>query len=350
MLRTTLSQGLQRNVQTVGSQRGRLGFTIVELLVTIAVIGCLMAMLMPAVQGAREAARRVQCADNLRQLGLAAANFHSAQCSFPPGHQVDSTTGATWGHLAYLLPFLDKNVVFQKLDFTKPSTDPANALLPTVALPVLRCPSDIDRLDSSTDPQALLGWAKNNYRGNAGNDTGALDSNGNEKNNGVFLTNRRTNLDQITDGLGATTLFSEGLLGDGDNNVISNPGDWFAIAPATNGRSDVYAALLAVTPAVGPSNQLSCAGTTFVFGNYTDSRYNHIMPPNGPSGVVANGGDLFTAVNSAAQATTASSRHPAGVNVVLASGCVRFIKNDIDIQTWWALGSIAGGETPCGDF
>ncbi len=85
-------------------------------------------------------------------------------------------------------------------------------------------------------------------------------------------------------------------------------------------------------------------GAAFVYGNYFDSRYNHVMPPNGPSGVVAGGLDPFTAVNTGAQATTASSHHFGGVNLVLADGSVRFIKNTIDIQAWWALGSIAGGE------
>jgi prepilin-type processing-associated H-X9-DG protein len=99
-----------------------------------------------------------------------------------------------------------------------------------------------------------------------------------------------------------------------------------------------------VTPGTGSNNQVSCAGASFIFGNYFDSRYNHLMPPNGPSGVIAGGSDPFTAVNNGAQATTASSRHPGGVNLVLADGSVRFISNTVDIQTWWALGSIAGGE------
>ena len=99
-----------------------------------------------------------------------------------------------------------------------------------------------------------------------------------------------------------------------------------------------------LTPGTGSNNQVSCAGATFIYGAYFDSRYSHLMPPNGPSGVIAGGSDPFTAVNNGAQATAAFSHHPGGVNLVLADGSVRFIKNDVDIQTWWALGSIAGGE------
>jgi prepilin-type N-terminal cleavage/methylation domain-containing protein/prepilin-type processing-associated H-X9-DG protein len=327
----------------------RCGFSLLELLVVIAVIGLLGALLLPAVQSTRETARRTQCANNLRQLGLAALNFHSAQSSFPPGRQGDPT-GATWGHLAYLLPYLNENVLFKALNFTKPVTDPANAVLPVAPLPFLQCPSDTNRLDASEDPQALAGWTKNNYRGNGGNDTGALDVNGKENNNGVFRTNRTISIDQITDGTGATALFSEGLLGDGDKDVISRPGDWFAVLPPSNDRTDLYAALQAVAPATGASNQYSLAGNTFIFGNYVDSRYNHIMPPNGLSGVIPNGSDLHTAVNNGAQATTASSRHPGGVNVVLADGAVHFVANNIDISVWWALGSIAGNELPSAHF
>ena len=82
-----------------------------------------------------------------------------------------------------------------------------------------------------------------------------LDANGNETNNGVFRTNRRISIDQITDGTSATALFSEGVTGDGDNGVITTPGDWFVVSPATNSRADLYAALQTATPGTGSSNQ-----------------------------------------------------------------------------------------------
>ena len=181
-----------------------------------------MALLLPAVQGARETSRRSQCASNMRQIGLAALNFHSAQSSFPPGRQGDPTTASTWGFIVPLLPFLDKNLLFTKLNLTVPVTDPANSILPVAPLPFLRCPSDLNLLDESSDYSGFAGWTRNNYRGNGGNDTGALDANGNETNNGIFRTNRRVSIDQISDGVSATALFSEGVTGDGDNGVISS--------------------------------------------------------------------------------------------------------------------------------
>ena len=104
------------------------------------------------------------------------------------------------------------------------------------------------------------------------------------------------------------------------------------------------AALQDLVPLAGVNLQVSLAGRSFTSGNYLDSRYNHIMPPNGPSGVVPNGSDLISAINDGAQATTASSRHVGGVNLALADGAVRFVKNSVSLQVWWALGSIRGGE------
>ena len=121
-------------------------------------------------------------------------------------------------------------------------------------------PSDLNLLDESSDYSGFASWSRNNYRGNGGNDTGALDANGNETNNGIFRTNRRVSIDQISDGVGVTALFSEGVTGDGDNGVISTPGDWFVVSPPTNSRTDLYTALQSVTPGTGSNNQVSCAG------------------------------------------------------------------------------------------
>ena len=320
---------------------GPLGFTLIELLVVISIIALLMSILLPAVQMCRESVRRTVCANNIRQLALASLAYHSGQCSFPPARMDGADT---WGHIARLLPFLDQNVVFKDLDLTRPVGDPQNVRATALPMPVLRCPSDTDRLISSIDSRAMPGWSRNNYRGNGGNETGELNSTGVENNNGVFVTGRRVTIDQIKDGIGNTALFCEGLLGDGDDNVISNPGDWFAIAPAGNKRQDVFAALQVLAPLPGMDRQVSFAGRSFTSGNYVDSRYNHIMRPNGPSGVVPNDSDLVTAVNQGVQATTVSSRHVGGVNLALADGAVRFVRDSVSLQVWWALGSIRGGE------
>ena len=331
----------------VGRRPRRLGLSLIELLVVISIIGLLMSLVFPAVQACREAARRCGCTDNLRQLSLASHMYHSCKGHFPPA-RIDSAD--TWGHFLRLLPDLDQEVVSQGLDPTKPVSDPVNVRVASLPLRIVRCPSDIDLLGSSSDPQSLPMWWRNNYRGNGGNDTGELDSNGVEKNNGVFVTGRRVNMDQITDGLSNTALFCEGRLGDGDDNVISSPGDWFVIAPATHNRQDIYAALQAVVPLPGAENQFSYAGRSFASGNYVDSRYNHIMTPNGPSGVVPNGSTLLAAVNNGAPGHDRFQPAPRRRQPRLVDGSVRFVKNDIALQVWWALGSINGHEGIYEDF
>jgi prepilin-type N-terminal cleavage/methylation domain-containing protein/prepilin-type processing-associated H-X9-DG protein len=322
-------------------------FSLTELLVTIAILTILMALLLPAVQMAREAGRRISCANNLKQLALAAHGFHTGKGYFPPVRLAGQTPGQYWGHMARLLPFIDQMPLFEQIDFNKPINAVSDTSVAAEPLPVFLCLSDSNRMTNPVDPLAMAGLSKINYRGNGGNDTGELAADGTEKNNGIFRAGVKVNQDQIRNGLSNTALFSEALLGDGDNDVVSKPGDWFAVSAGTYSRETLYAAGLAVRPAKGPQAQYSYAGNSFASGDYTVSRYNHLMPPNGASLVVpARAYDLEGAINAGAQATTASSGHPGGVNVALADGSVRFVRNDIAIPVWWEMGSIGGRKLP----
>src|SRR5262249_20909256 len=112
--------------------RQRTGFTLIELLVVIAIIGILIALLVPAVQKIRESAARVQCKNNLKQIGLAFHNYHSTFSTFPPGFSSRAATvdgpsqGPGWGWGAYLLPYLDQGNVFNQIDFSKDIANAAN--------------------------------------------------------------------------------------------------------------------------------------------------------------------------------------------------------------------------------
>jgi prepilin-type N-terminal cleavage/methylation domain-containing protein len=130
----------------MSSSRGpRQGFTLVELLVVIAIIGILVALLLPAVQSAREAARRMQCSNNLKQIGLAIHNFHGAQNGSPPAHVDESGgswRGGTW--CAVILPYLEQNSLYQQFDLGVTwdvAPNPTAAALPGASLPVYRCPT-----------------------------------------------------------------------------------------------------------------------------------------------------------------------------------------------------------------
>jgi prepilin-type processing-associated H-X9-DG protein len=174
-----------------------------------------------------------------------------------------------------------------------------------------------------------------------------------ETNNGVFIAFKTIGLAQIIDGSSNTALFSERLLGDGDPTRSSVPGDWFAISPPTTAKADVYAACVALNPIglTGDANQNSYGGRTWITGYYTATRYNHLIPPNGISCVYNNIGasTIETATNQCPTASTASSRHPGGVNLLLADGSIRFIKDSVNIATWSALGSKDGGEVISAD-
>ena len=341
------------------SSPSRRAFTLVELLVVIAIIGVLMALLLPAVQAAREAARRMQCANHIKQWVLGAHNYHGAYEAFPQGRLDPAVGGFRWSMQASVLPYIEQGNLYNLIDYTNPDSinDPK---VTNAKIKICYCPSDTDNMTNSADSGNAVGHGRTNYRASGGNDTGWILSGSAiniaaspEYNNGVFVTNRVVRMADITDGMSNTAFMSEARLGDGDQSKISLIGDYFEIPygpadPTPPDRLQIYQACNALQPTAS-TPQWSYAGRYWYIGNYATSRYNHIMPPNGKSCACSGDGKLNVRMNYKGTATTASSRHPAGVNLGLADGSVRFVPNSIDINTWWALGSRDGGEV-LGDF
>ncbi len=305
--------------------RGRRpGFTLVELLVVIAIIGILVALLLPAVQAAREAARRTQCNNNLKQMALAVHNYHDVYHAFPFAYQQNIS------HHARLLPFMEQTNLHDMINFQVSYSDPSNLAVMNTKVGGFVCPSDINQLPSS------LG-ATNNYYGNMGTtilyqapSTNPSNSNfGFPEHNGSFSASVAVRFGDVLDGTSNTALFSEKNRGDGSNGISSPASDTYqpGTYPAT--ADQAMADCLAVNTLDLSKQGFSNVGAPWLRPYHSTTVYYHILPPNTRSCMYPPG----------RIATTAGSRHPGGVMIALCDGSVRFVSKTINVATWRALGT-----------
>jgi prepilin-type N-terminal cleavage/methylation domain-containing protein/prepilin-type processing-associated H-X9-DG protein len=342
-------------------------FTLVELLVVIAIIGVLVALLLPAVQAAREASRRSQCQNNLRQLALGALNYESAKKAFPSGRRKGLKPGAQpgstnpddyykqWGHLSWILPHMEGGNAYSQIDYDQP-TDSSPVKL--ISFSFLLCPTDPeDRMnhDVCSAGGKWLDAGRTNYHGNGGNLPGETPDGPPfpvlENNNGIFVTNMAIGIRQVTDGTSHTALYTERVKGDGNKDLIEPTSDWFRIAGSGQTADQIYTACNGLNPGGSIGNlQYPCGGRNWVHGDYATSRYTHVMPPNTKSCSQSAGTMTAEPVNDDGAATTASSLHNGGVNIVFADGSTHFVRDDIDRLVWSALGSRDGDETVSDSF
>jgi prepilin-type N-terminal cleavage/methylation domain-containing protein/prepilin-type processing-associated H-X9-DG protein len=308
----------------------RRGFTLIELLVVIAIIAILIGLLLPAVQKVREAAARIKCQNNLKQIGLGLHNYHDANRQFPPGWDF----ATSWGQLAYLLPYIEQGNLYRGINLALPLGDPSNTPAVNTPVNIFLCPSDRE------NPMPSLGGATN-YNGNAGNWVVFVVARGlNDtapRPNGLFYTGSKgLTFASVTDGTSNTALYSERVLGDGNMGQVSPLEDTFngpnGAPGQPNSADDAYAWCQSVD-VTNPANQFPIfMGAPWGHGQHN---YQHILPPNGRScGWLA----------SLRAAMTASSRHTNGVNLVLCDGSVRYVSNSVNLLAWRALGSRDGGE------
>jgi len=355
---------------------------LIELLVVIAIIAVLIALLLPAVQSAREAARRAQCVNNLKQIGLAAHNYASTynvlpmQTTFPAG-EIQSW-GWSYGWPLALAPNLEQGQIFNNFNFAAgmfgnasgETVQHGNDTLIAIQLATLICPSDSSR-QKPQDP-----WGVTNYVGNVGGPgqiamfSGTIESNPvwggipGESNCGPI------GIEAIRDGTSNTALFSErliGLKGVDPNTVFRNSVDFKRVVfdiPTTTpkggpntGPTGALAAVQACQNLPGTAKaHLTWGNGAYWLAGYPlhviINGYLHAGTPNGPScnnfqGSFSSSSWIYF-VNPQGSAPP-TSNHPGGVNVGFADGSVKFVKDSVNLQTWWALGSRALGEVVSSD-
>lgn len=277
----------------------RQGFTLVELLVVIAIIGILIALLLPAVQAAREAARRSQCLNNLKQMGLGMHNYHDVHGTFPPGCIIQTadpdyaagsdTEVESWGWGAFLLPYVEQQPLHDKAGISRGQL--LENVIATVAkqpLSVYRCPSDTGPVIRETSTYA--DWATSNYKACTGHRRDALNLSWVlEARSGVFWQNSAIGMRDITDGTSNTILVGENAYQRGTLKPLA--GVW-------------------------AGSRRGCGGNTAkdIFAN--------------ARGAINHSNNVFNEL-----AESFSSLHPGGAQFLLADGSVRFISENIEYIT-----------------
>jgi prepilin-type N-terminal cleavage/methylation domain-containing protein/prepilin-type processing-associated H-X9-DG protein len=335
----------------------RRAFTLIELLVVLAVIGVLIALLLPAVQQAREAARRAQCKNNLRQLGIGLQNYHDALKCLPPGRITDFNTpgeGRCYSAYAHLMPYLDQGHVYNLINFsfspeqgaTTPGV-PENTTVLNLTLGVLLCPSDWQgvKLQGESGVHNYPLCTGSTFPLSPRNPWGV-------KVTGAFFENSCVRYRDVADGLARTVCISE--------TIIATPG-----AAVWDGRTPENGFVLTLGNTNAPPNapgltdyDAQCTvpglalqrtrGSRWLYGAPGHSLYNHHRTPNDPRmdcrGGLPHSSRSDPYWRELSLSVAARSKHSGGVHALFVDGAVQFIDNGVPLAVWQAMATINGND------
>jgi prepilin-type N-terminal cleavage/methylation domain-containing protein/prepilin-type processing-associated H-X9-DG protein len=326
--------------------RSRRGFTLIELLVVIAIIAILIGLLLPAVQKVREAAARMKCSNNLKQMGLACHNYASAFDYLPPG-----LGPKTMSMQGIILPYIEEDNVIKLFNANADVNDATgNHGLADVQIPIYLCPSDPSPNVINNPKIAGAVRGRDNYYGSAGNTANQFSKDGAAV--GIFNVNSQSNptpsvkITALSDGTSNTAMLSEIKRADAAPLDHSNLTNWtwyqkshvYLINPAVWNDTVVNAKVCDDWNNDDNWDLITYRGEEYYRGLPPLSLYTHTVPPN-YKGWDCGNGYLYTAAHMAAR-----SYHSGGVNCAFADGSVHFIRDSIDPLLWRAMGTRAGGE------
>jgi len=301
------------------SPRSKNGFTLVELLVVIAIIGALVALLLPAVQSAREAARRMKCQNHLKQIGLGLHNYHDVHGGLPPGGMATASTAQAndgMGFHVFILPYVEQDALFRQFNGSVPYNAAPNRNLGAAKVALYLCPSAINFYTENASENAATGekgWTTH-YHGNMGpndlvNNTYEVipSTNGGQSKQGVLGRDTKTRLAEITDGTSNTFMVGETSWTRG--NPLGNLVGYRVWHRGCN-----------------TNGQLACGSCRNV--------------ANGLGTIWAGGGGVAAYNN-----FSFGSIHPSSTNFLFSDASTRSISNNISLGVLMATSSRDGGET-----
>lgn len=317
--------------------RRRSAFTLVELLVVIAIIGILVALLLPAIQAAREAARRMSCQNNMKQLGLALHTFHDTFERFPPGAQENVypvprsgntyIKGTSW--LVFILPQMEQQAVYDQYDFSQPYSAEVNNIVGNTLIPGHKCPAGPQQIRSSNGAERTNDGTYNHtthYYGIMGPSSRANPS--------IVVLNGTSYRYVVGGATGNGAYATDGMLGQ----YRDNPGS------VTTGHYMTLAEVLD-----GTTNTLMLGErSVFLPPGQTNDYRSWVRGQNGGSGTTKNvtypiNSTLYNGSNNFNDISMGST-HPGGCNFALGDASVRYVSEDIDLALYKALASVRNGE------